>query len=128
MGFTSGKLEMPCHLTEKSNIKGIKGHYPPTPFSPFVNIMLKDDANCECPPFGFFSSRGLWATQKSLCMYFIIIIPKSKWRWVCIIFSLFDLIMLVPLMMWWKFGQCKVWRKTSILISCWGVLKKFWTW
>ena len=23
-------------------------------------------------------------------------------------FSHFDLIMLVPLMMWWKFGQCKV--------------------
>ena len=78
---------MPCHLTKKSEIKGKKGHHPPNSFSPFVNTMLKDDANCECHPIGFFNSRGLWVTQKSLCMYFIIIIPKSKWRWVWIIFS-----------------------------------------
>ena len=59
MGFTSGKLEMPCHFTEKSEIKGKKGHHSPTIFSPSLNSMLKDDADCECPPIGFFNSRGL---------------------------------------------------------------------
>ena len=59
MGFIGVKLEMSCHLIEKSEINGKKGHHPPTPFSHSVNTMLKDDADCECPPIGFFSSRGL---------------------------------------------------------------------
>ena len=40
---------MSCHLTEKSEIKGKKGDHPPPPFSPFVNTMVKDEANSECP-------------------------------------------------------------------------------
>ena len=50
MGFTCGKLEMPCHLTKKIWNKGHKGHHPPTLFSPSINNILTDDVDCDCPP------------------------------------------------------------------------------
>ena len=50
---------MSCHLIKNFEIKGKKGHHPPPPFSPSVNTMVKDEANYECPPIGFFRSQGL---------------------------------------------------------------------
>ena len=47
------------YLAEKSKIKGKKGDHPPPLFSPFVNTMVKDEANSERPPIGFFNIRGL---------------------------------------------------------------------
>ena len=51
MGFTTGNLK--CHVTR------VKILNLPTLFSPSVNNIRTNDADLNCPPIAFFSSRGL---------------------------------------------------------------------